>query len=288
MNNLISGERIQNLADICLLDQANPNYRKYCKKYLLIKNSKKRINEIKQSNVIYIPSHYLEFFFKHIYPHINKCILITHNSDHGIMQHQNDFVKNNIKKALDDNKIIKWFGQNISYNHSKLESIPIGIANSMYKHGNLNLLNKIMINPKIKKTNLYLFNFNIGTNPKVRQEVYNTCIKNKLIFTTKFKDQSEYFTKVKQSKFCICPDGNGIDTHRIWEALYLNSIPIISNIHIYNHYQELPILFIQDWNTLTEEMMNKVYNEFKNKKFDKSKINLDYYKKLVNNSKENI
>ena len=35
-----------------------------------------------------------------------------------------------------------------------------------------------------------------------------------------------YYLNLKKSKFCICPEGNGPDCHRLWESLYLDVIPI--------------------------------------------------------------
>ena len=30
-------------------------------------------------------------------------------------------------------------------------------------------------------------------------------------------------------KFCICPEGNGVDTYRIWECILTNTVPIAQN-----------------------------------------------------------
>ena len=41
------------------------------------------------------------------------------------------------------------------------------------------------------------------------------------------KDIEEYERDLLTSNFVLCPEGNGIDTHRVWEALYSGSIPIV-------------------------------------------------------------
>ena len=53
-----------------------------------------------------------------------------------------------------------------------------------------------------------------------------------------------------QSQFCICPRGNGIDTHRLWEALYLGCIPIVLESEILGCYAGLPILVVRNWEEL--------------------------------------
>lgn len=40
-------------------------------------------------------------------------------------------------------------------------------------------------------------------------------------------DPSVYFQRLASSKFCICPEGNGLDSYRVLEALYMGCVPII-------------------------------------------------------------
>jgi hypothetical protein len=53
----------------------------------------------------------------------NAFILVSHNSDVNII---NNDLYNSI---LNHPKIIKWYSQNVMFNHPKLEMIPIGFAN---------------------------------------------------------------------------------------------------------------------------------------------------------------
>ena len=50
--------------------------------------------------------------------------------------------------------------------------------------------------------------------------------------------------------------GNGVDTHRLWEALYLGCIPIALRNRIYQHY-DLPIIQVNDWSEITLELLQK-------------------------------
>ncbi|MDC1325004.1 hypothetical protein N8257_00670 [Ulvibacter sp.] len=50
------------------------------------------------------------------------------------------------------------------------------------------------------------------------------------IFSKKGKlPDTEYFKELSSYKFCICPEGNGIDTFRMWECILTNTIPIAQN-----------------------------------------------------------
>lgn len=50
-------------------------------------------------------------------------------------------------------------------------------------------------------------------------------------------------------KFVACPRGNGIDTHRFWEALYRGSIPIVITSKWSNSlkYLDLPLIEVSNW-----------------------------------------
>ena len=63
--------------------------------------------------------------------------------------------------------------------------------------------------------------------------------------------------------FVICPEGNGIDTHRMWEALYLRTVPIIKKNMISNSIKKakIPVLILNKWSDLSK------YDERKLKKF---------------------
>jgi hypothetical protein len=70
----------------------------------------------------------------------------------------------------------------------------------------------------------------------------------------------------------ICPAGNGVDTHRIWEILYSNRVPITiktGNYKIYDLYEKLPIIILDTISDLMNlDLINEKYeksiNNFKN------------------------
>jgi hypothetical protein len=79
----------------------------------------------------------------------------------------------------------------------------------------------------MKKNNIYFY-FKIDTNKEKRNDCYM-----KLKDHFKLSEKKDYFNYLSTFKFAICPEGNGIDTHRLWECFYLKVIPIvIDNIFI--------------------------------------------------------
>ena len=181
-------------------------------------------------------------------------ILYTHNGDLP--------VDDNYLRYLDDPYLIKWYGQNIMTNHSKLKSIPIGIANEKWPHGNENIFNEVL-NKNIKKERLIYVNFDVNTNITERNYCISELNKKGLFMSDKLPFK-EYLEEVAKSYFVISPNGNGVDCHKTWESLYLKTIPIVTksiNIDFYNDY---PIMVINNW------------SEFK-----LSDIDIDLYQKLL-------
>ena len=85
--------------------------------------------------------------------------------------------------------------------------------------------------------------------------------------------------------FVICPDGNGIDTHRFWEALYLKTIPIIKKNKISGFLKEknLPVIILEDWADLknyNEKNLNDLYDS-KKKLFNNKYLTQKYWRKKI-------
>ena len=91
-----------------------------------------------------------------------------------------------------------------------------------------------------------------------------------------------YIDNIYNHKFVICPEGNGIDTHRKWETLYLKSIPIEKRCINSSFYEDLPICLVNDWSEITEEFLNKEYNRISNSTWNLNKLDMFYWKNEIN------
>ena len=65
----------------------------------------------------------------------------------------------------------------------------------------------------------------------------------------------------------MCPWGNGVDSHRIWETLFLGSIPIVKRHLTFNNLENLPIFFVDDFRDISEDNLKEYMNSIKDKKF---------------------
>ena len=133
--------------------------------------------------------------------------------------------------------------------HENVHPLPIGLANSMWTHGNP-IVHKEIFEKHVDKTKEIYFNFNISTNVAKRTECFN-AIKPLGITWSNNLPYKEYLMELKRHKFAICPDGNGIDTHRFWECLYMNVIPICKKNILAEYYGKFfPIVLLNEWEEL--------------------------------------
>lgn len=240
---------------------------------------------VKLGDVIFVKTDYLDLFFKEKHPLImNKYILITHNSDFGVLS--------KYEPILADEKIIVWFGQNAAIkNNKKFIPIPIGIANQCWSHGNVTIFNKVsddLKRNKIQKKHLLGINFRSGTNASIRQPIYDYFIKKDFCTNIETKNHEEYLKKMAQAKFILSPAGNGLDCHRTWEALLVGAVPIIENSTLDELFVDLPVLIINNWQDITREYLEKKYIEMQQKEYDYNKIYFEFWKTLINSYKKQL
>lgn len=271
---IISGERLQKLADFSICLDTSHLHQKTLLTMPHCSINRFNINMITpEIKVLFVYPDVLDEFFQKIYPYIyHKFILMTHNSDIGIDE-------NRFKHILDSSecKIIKWFAQNPLFLHSKIIALPIGIANTHWPHGNINTLIEC-INISYKKENLCYFQFNLHTNYHLRSSIKDIIIQNTGLKMIEQSDHCTYLHTLGTYKYCICPPGNGIDSHRFWECLYLGVIPVVEYDIFYDQFKELPILIVKNWSDLSIELMENEYEKI-NKEIIIHK--LSYYASLL-------
>jgi hypothetical protein len=147
----------------------------------------------------------------------------------------------------------------------------------MWEHGN-NLWFENTTDSNKEK--LVYMNFNIETNYELRTNCLNILI-NKLDFLP-IISPFENIQLLKKYKFSICPEGNGLDTHRLWESLYVKTVPIlIKNVFSENikNVTNLPMILLDRWEDLDIENLPD-YNTF-DFEIGKRFLSFDFYKTTI-------
>lgn len=184
----------------------------------------------------------------------------------------------------------QWYCSNKDVDEKQLQSLPLGITNCTNEsslhpiYGNIDIMIETMGAPR-KIVNLAYMNFNIGTYRVERAPCFEYF--KDMPWVTKgvndvtLEGRKQFLEECRNHTFVICPRGNGIDTHRLWETLYMGSIPIVKkHIHL-SEFSDLPILFVDDWNEVTEDFLQKKYNEMKSKTYTMEKLTFGYWKKRI-------
>jgi hypothetical protein len=102
----------------------------------------------------------------------------------------------------------------------------------------------------------------------------------------------DMFQKIQDHKMVLCPAGNGIDTHRLWEVLYSHKIPVTiktGDYKIYKLYKELPIIILDNIeNLLNYDLIKNKYDNIINKQYNLEILNSFYWKeKILYDTKSN-
>lgn len=161
--------------------------------------------------------------------------------------------------------------------------LPIGVQHDYLKYINTNNNGEFLKHP-LRNSLLCLSNIRCSTdnnrrgNNNINRKIIRDTLVNKKFITFKTSDAITYFKDIGRYKFVICPEGNGIDTHRLWETIYSKGIPIVEdNPQMREKCKGLPILWTTDYSELTEEYLNKQYTYFLDKSFDFTMLFLNSY-----------
>ena len=237
-------------------------------------------------NIFVCKTDFLTSDFKKIAKIQNKVILVTGNSDIPI--DSNYFAK------LPAN-VYKWYAQNATFVNDKIMPLPLGIENFDFAlrrgHGvkysrveeKIDLLSRESV---ITPTKFIYANFSISTNTAYRQTVYD-FVKNipHIDLEGPVLTTTEFFNKILDYKMILCPIGNGIDTHRLWEVLYSNRVPIIlriKNCNLYELYSQLPVIILESIYDLHNiKLLEDMYHTVKTKKYNTDILKYSYWENMI-------
>jgi hypothetical protein len=270
---IITGEKIQELCDIFILPNYKIQTRDITRVFLL-----NRLNYwIDNPKIVFTFTDTFEKSFAELVIRLqllkNKFVLVVNQSDYKIDERYVsifDKVPN----------LLHIYATNINIIHNKITPIPLGIPNSYWKHADLSIINKyIQKLYNINKDKLIYFYFSIDTALTIRTECYNKISKKGIPFLNN-TDYDTYINTLSQYKFAISPEGNGIDCHRFWEALYVKTIPICLPNIIVNYYAKyFPVVILNDWDELDISKLEDIYNNADWSNYDK--LNMKYIKNMI-------
>lgn len=215
-------------------------------------------------------------------PTVRRTILITGHGDMGITD--------NLVRAYSPKL---WWTTNKETTDPRVHSLPLGITNDCLDtpihpiFGNLDIMVDGMGTPRHIKNRVYM-NFNTHTYPVEREGVY-TYFKNKEWVTcgtivNTLEGRKAFLNDIRNHEFVLCPRGGGVDTHRLWETLYMGSIPIVRRDIAIQDFSDLPICFIDDWDQVTPDFLDSELKRIKNGVFNMDKLKISYWIQSIQDS----
>lgn len=250
--------------------------------HVILKKEPYDAPSIKRGDIVYVSSSLLSFFFKNIFPHIEEpFILVSGKSITTVGEKYFSF--------LDSDKLLHWFGINITFKHPKATLIPVGISwflveeelsslNSIYEEiSETSFFNK-------KSIEVYV---NWSETDRKRDKLWNYFSSWKEVKRSYWIPFSQYIAELSDAQFVISPRGYNIDCFRTWEALYSGSIPVVESLGIDKLYEDLPVIVVQDLSKVTIEDLKAAFEILKTREFNLEKLNETYWIDQIRKIQEN-
>lgn len=92
---------------------------------------------------------------------------------------------------------------------------------------------------------------------------------------------ADFCADLRQHRYVLCPRGAGMDSHRIFEGLYLGCIPITRHGAVMDRLKHwYPMLQIHDWSQVTPKLLEANYERLR-AEVDALPLTADYWVKKI-------
>jgi len=178
--------------------------------------------------------------------------------------------------------VVRWFAVNPMIMDERIQGIPLGIG----KDASDETYDAKRYSEKEKKNWLYI---NWQNYTVERQQIKNYFHMAKFEWTTVVnepKDFKEYLDELSAHTYALCPEGNGIDSYRILECIYLGVIPIVLKSPTTDYMSDLPILIVDSLHDVYLENLEAKHEEVKSKMGNLNMADLSFWKEEINSAKK--
>jgi hypothetical protein len=288
---LLSGERLQSLAAVSVMSRRTRTFHTHVERYARqIVVFEEAIGELDDATVarlreapsLFLYTHDVEAFMRDLWPRLDTTgqILITHNSDVEVAEPHAAWLDG------DGRGVARWFAQNATTRHPRIEPLPIGISNAMWPHGRLGPLARAMRRQSRRPRTQPIFVQFVAANHPSRGPALEALTAN---FPQAISDGApllpwrDYLDLLGTHRFAACPRGNGLDTHRFWESLYLGVVPVVERTGLAEHWaaQGLPVVIVDAWSEVTPERLQAEEARLSVGERDDRSMRLSHYESLI-------
>jgi len=191
-------------------------------------------------DLVFINGDVLDVFLQrknsNLFSKAKKFNYLIHNSDLA-------FDKARLYKLLPHANHI--YAINTTIRHPQLTTIPIGFADKT-----LDFVKTFKPKTVERDIEIYL-NVSVGSTNEHRYRVRRVCAEafanDPRVVAKTNRSMEDYFDDLCRSKFVLCPQGTGIDTHRVYEAILCGATPVVLRSTLDHLYQRLPVCIVDSW-----------------------------------------
>lgn len=163
---------------------------------------------------------------------IKKFVFIVHNTDRSFGEPE---------LRLLAPHALHMYAINTSVYHPKLTTIPLGFVDRQ-----LPFLHTFAPTNEPKTIDIYM-NFTSVTNVKKRKECAEVFQRDTRVVLKQGLSVDEYYADLCRSNYVLCPEGTGMDTHRVYEALLCGATPVVLRNSLSSLYGKLPVCILDNW-----------------------------------------
>jgi len=184
---------------------------------------------------VFVNGDYLEEFLSRIPVFQPKLFtVIVHNSDRTFGQRE---LERTLRVAS------QIYAINTTVRHPQLKTIPIGFVDRQLPY----LSSFIPPGPEAERPIEIYANFTPHTNHQARGVCAFVFHGNPNLVASAWKPVPEYYADLCKSKFVLCPEGTGPDTHRVYESLLCGATPVVLRNSLSHLYETLPVCILDRW-----------------------------------------
>ena len=226
--------------------------------------------KISSGDIIFCESDLLEELQHSVLSQIEvPVILLLGNSERNIDSHVTN------KLTLKPGSQI--FAQNLSEDILGVNPLPIGLENRWRANNGKILPFRILHYLHSPRAHAILWGFSVATNPEARTNAALALMKTPTAKHLGALSSFQHQRLLSKFEFVASPPGNGIDTHRTWEAMYLGCVPILLDSYLSKYYKSigLPLWIVDSYEDLIrldegdlELEYQKIHGGFKSSELD--------------------
>jgi len=163
---------------------------------------------------------------------VKRFVFVVHNTDRTFGPLELQMLLPRAKHIYAINTIVT---------HPQLTTIPLGFVDKQ-----LPFLEGFKAGSSERDIEIYA-NFTMTTNPPARSACFQAFHGDPRVVTRAALSVPEYYLDLCHSTFVLCPEGTGIDTHRVYEALFCGATPVVLRNRLTSLYERLPVCIVDAW-----------------------------------------